>query len=98
MPPVELNALRFWFPRARIGRALVDCCSLTEAVDAIARRCAGGPSACVVTPNAQHIVLLESDAGLREAYANADLVVADGASLVLASRCWEKSCGAGRRR
>ncbi|MGO9208893.1 MAG: WecB/TagA/CpsF family glycosyltransferase [Terriglobales bacterium] len=78
--------MRFRFPRARIGCALVDGCSSAEAVDAIARHAAlGGLPACVVTPNAQHIVLLESDAGLREAYANADLVVADGASLVLAS-------------
>jgi N-acetylglucosaminyldiphosphoundecaprenol N-acetyl-beta-D-mannosaminyltransferase len=65
----------------------VDCCSFQEAVEAITRRAAlGGPSACVVTPNAQHVVLLESDAGLREAYAHAELVVADGASLLLASR------------
>ncbi len=64
----------------------MDRCSSAEAVDAITRHAAlGGPPACVVTPNAQHIVLLESDHGLREAYANADLVVADGASLVLAS-------------
>ena len=40
----------------------------------------------MVTPNAQHIVLLESDGGLRATYAKADLVIADGASLVLASR------------
>ena len=40
----------------------------------------------MVTPNAQHVVLLESDASLRAAYAKADLAVADGASLVLASR------------
>jgi len=46
----------------------------------------GGPPACVVTPNAQHIVLLELDASLREAYSGAELVVADGASLPLASR------------
>jgi len=86
MSPVEHHALRSGFPRARIGRALVDGCSSAEAVDAITRHAAlGGPSACVVTPNAQHIVLLESDANLREAYANADLVVADVASLVLAS-------------
>ena len=86
MSLVEHKALRSGFPRARIGRALVDGCSSTEAVDAITRHAAlGGPPACVVTPNAQHIVLLESDPGLCEAYANADLVVADGASLVLAS-------------
>ncbi len=64
----------------------MDCCSFAEAVDAITRHAArGGPPACIVTPNAQHIVLLQSDASLREAYANADLVVADGVSLVLAS-------------
>ena len=40
----------------------------------------------MVTPNAQHIVLLESDASLRDAYTHAELVVADGASLLLASR------------
>lgn len=83
----DSDAKSFCFPRARIGHAQVDCCSLTEAVEAIAyRAAAGGPSTCVVTPNAQHIVLLESDGGLREAYAKADLVIADGASLVLASR------------
>jgi len=84
VPP---NALSFQFPRARIGRAVVDRCSLAEAVQALARHAArGGPPACVVTPNAQHIVLLESDAALRDAYAHAQLVVADGASLLLASR------------
>jgi len=84
VPP---SALSFQFPRARIGRALVDCCSLAEAVRAIARHAAGGGSpACVVTPNAQHIVLLESEASLRDAYAHAELVVADGASVLLASR------------
>jgi len=83
---VEHNALRSGFPRVRIGRALVDGCSSSQAVDAIARHAArGGPPACVVTPNAQHIVLLESDAALCEVYANAELVVADGVSLVLAS-------------
>jgi len=83
----EQNAESFWFPRARIGRALVDCCSLGEAVEVITRHAAlRGPSACVVTPNAQHIVLLESDAGLQQAYTHADLVLADGASLLMASR------------
>lgn len=84
---VQVNALSFQFPRARIGRALVDCCSFAEAATAIACHAARrGPPACVVTPNAQHIVLLESDASLREAYANADLVVADGAALLFAAR------------
>jgi len=83
---VQPKALSFPFPHARIGRALVDCCSFVEAANAIAHHAARrGSPACVVTPNAQHIVLLESDACLREAYANADLVVADGAALLFAS-------------
>jgi N-acetylglucosaminyldiphosphoundecaprenol N-acetyl-beta-D-mannosaminyltransferase len=65
----------------------VNCCSFQEAVDAITRHAVlAGPSSCVVTPNAQHVVLLESDASLREAYAHAELVVPDGASLLFASR------------
>jgi N-acetylglucosaminyldiphosphoundecaprenol N-acetyl-beta-D-mannosaminyltransferase len=94
MPDFERNIDIPWFPRARIGRALVDCCSLAEAVDVVTRHAAlRGPSACVVTPNAQHIVLLESDAGMQQAYAHADLVLADGASLLMASRLLgEKLC------
>jgi len=84
---VKPPAGRFGFPRASLGRARVDCCSFAQAVEAIIGHAAhAGPSACVVTPNAQHIVLLESDAALRKAYAHAELVVADGASLLLASR------------
>ncbi len=73
--------------RVRIGYALVDNCSFEEAVEAILRHTsAGNRPAYVVTPNAQHVVLLEKDERLQEIYENADLVVADGISLVLASR------------
>lgn len=65
----------------------MDCCSFEQAIVAITSHAAAHDEpACVVTPNAQHIVLLESDAVFREAYAQAELVVPDGASLVLASR------------
>jgi N-acetylglucosaminyldiphosphoundecaprenol N-acetyl-beta-D-mannosaminyltransferase len=40
----------------------------------------------VVTPNTDHIVMLQSDAAFRKAYLNAFLVVADGKPVVLASR------------
>lgn len=40
----------------------------------------------VVTPNVQHAVLLQEHEGLRQAYAQAALVVPDGAPLMLASR------------
>lgn len=39
----------------------------------------------VVTPNAQHIVLLQNDARFREIYRNAFLVVPDGVSLLWAA-------------
>src|SRR4051812_29687888 len=40
----------------------------------------------VVTPNVDHIVKLQSHRGMREAYQNAALTVADGWPLVAASR------------
>ena len=79
--------LRSGVARVRIGGAQVHCCSFARAVDAITRHALLNPwPVCVVTANAQHIVLLETDSNLREAYSHADLVVADGASLVFASR------------
>ncbi len=40
----------------------------------------------VVTPNVDHAVLFQRDAELRESYANASLVLADGMPVVLAAR------------
>ncbi|HEV7222271.1 MAG TPA: WecB/TagA/CpsF family glycosyltransferase, partial [Pirellulales bacterium] len=40
----------------------------------------------VVTPNVDHAVLFQEHVGLRQAYAEAGLVLADGAPVVLASR------------
>jgi N-acetylglucosaminyldiphosphoundecaprenol N-acetyl-beta-D-mannosaminyltransferase len=45
-----------------------------------------GPCRYVVTPNVDHAVLFQDHAGLRQAYAGASLVLADGAPVVLASR------------
>ena len=39
----------------------------------------------VVTPNADHVLLFQKDAGFRDAYAEASLVLPDGISLILAS-------------
>ena len=44
----------------------------------------------VVTPNVDHTRLLNENEGLREAYASADLVLADGMPVVLASRLLRK--------
>ncbi len=44
----------------------------------------------VVTPNVDHAVMLQHNEPLREAYRNADLVLADGFPLVLASKLVRK--------
>jgi N-acetylglucosaminyldiphosphoundecaprenol N-acetyl-beta-D-mannosaminyltransferase len=73
--------------RIAIGDAWVDSCSFDEAISEItAHALAGRGSAYVVTPNAQHIVLLAREPRLREIYREAILVVPDGFSLLLAAR------------
>jgi N-acetylglucosaminyldiphosphoundecaprenol N-acetyl-beta-D-mannosaminyltransferase len=88
MEPVAAARLGWGRPeRIAIGDALVDRCSFQEALDDItAHALQGGAPAYVVTPNAQHIVLLDRQPRLREIYRDADLVVPDGYSLVLAAR------------
>ncbi len=49
------------------------------------------PCRYVVTPNVDHIVKLQSDSAMREAYEGASLVIADGWPLVTASRWLGKS-------
>jgi N-acetylglucosaminyldiphosphoundecaprenol N-acetyl-beta-D-mannosaminyltransferase len=78
--------------RVRIGHALVDSCSFEQAMSAIlAHACTGNRPAYVITPNAQHIVLLDRDPRLREIYRNADLVVPDGISLLFAARVFGRA-------
>ena len=45
-----------------------------------------GPCRYVVTPNVDHAVMLESHSGLRAAYNDASLILADGMPLVAAAR------------
>ena len=45
----------------------------------------------VVTPNVDHAVMVQSDAGLRQAYDRASMILADGAPVVLASRLLGKA-------
>jgi N-acetylglucosaminyldiphosphoundecaprenol N-acetyl-beta-D-mannosaminyltransferase len=73
--------------RVRIGRSNIDAVTSDEALDRLVEL-AEDPSgaAQVVTPNAQHVVLLESDPYLRKIYSDAALVVPDGISLVYAAR------------
>jgi N-acetylglucosaminyldiphosphoundecaprenol N-acetyl-beta-D-mannosaminyltransferase len=91
--PPRPSALRpTGMERVGIGYALVDNCSAQEACEAIISHAkAGGEPAFAATANAQHIVLLDNDPRLREIYDRADLVIADGASLLLAARLYGRS-------
>jgi N-acetylglucosaminyldiphosphoundecaprenol N-acetyl-beta-D-mannosaminyltransferase len=73
--------------RVRIGHSLVDTCTFKQAHNAILHHALTSTHpAYIVTANAQHIVLLNDDQNLREIYRQADLVVPDGISLLLAGR------------
>jgi N-acetylglucosaminyldiphosphoundecaprenol N-acetyl-beta-D-mannosaminyltransferase len=73
-------------PTVTIGRARLACISITEAVDRVLELRTEARPTLVVTANSDHIVRLENDEALAEAYEAADLVVIDGQPLVWASR------------
>jgi N-acetylglucosaminyldiphosphoundecaprenol N-acetyl-beta-D-mannosaminyltransferase len=78
--------------RIAVGHALIDNCSLEQVCEAIVTHARNqGEPAHVITPNAQHIVLLEKDPKLQEVYDHAHLVVADGISLLIAARLYGRS-------
>jgi N-acetylglucosaminyldiphosphoundecaprenol N-acetyl-beta-D-mannosaminyltransferase len=73
--------------RVQVGDAFLHACTFDEAVAVlIEHACSNNAPSYVVTPNAQHIVLLRADPDLREIYSKAILVVADGSSISLAAR------------
>jgi N-acetylglucosaminyldiphosphoundecaprenol N-acetyl-beta-D-mannosaminyltransferase len=78
--------------RIGVGHALIDNYSAEEVCAAIIDHARNrGGSAYVLTPNAQHIVLLEKERRLQEIYDHADLVIPDGASLLIAARLYGRS-------
>jgi N-acetylglucosaminyldiphosphoundecaprenol N-acetyl-beta-D-mannosaminyltransferase len=72
--------------RLRIGRLHVDRVTLAEAVDRVEGLILAGQGGVVVTPNVDHVVLAERHQAFCEAYAAADLSLADGKPIVWASR------------
>lgn len=70
----------------RIGRLHVDRITLAGAVDAVEGMVLAGRGGVVVTPNVDHVVLAERHPSFCEAYAAADLSLADGKPIVWASR------------
>lgn len=78
--------------RIGIGHALVDNCSSEEVCASIIEHAKGrGRPAYVITPNAQHIVLLEKERRFQEVYDHADLVIPDGISLLIAARLYGRA-------
>lgn len=75
-------------PRVHLFGVEIDVVRMQEAVGVLLDWIALNDGVCryVVTPNVDHAVLLQEHAGLRRAYAEASLVLADGAPIVLASR------------
>lgn len=65
-----------------------DCVRMEHAVAQLLLWLRGSEGACqyVVTPNVDHVVIYQESAALREAYATAGLVLADGAPVVAASQ------------
>jgi N-acetylglucosaminyldiphosphoundecaprenol N-acetyl-beta-D-mannosaminyltransferase len=79
-------------PRIAVGHALIDNCSSEQVCESIiAHALKRGKPTHVITPNAQHIVLLERDRELQEVYDHADLVIPDGISLLIAARLYGRS-------
>jgi len=72
--------------RVRIGSLWIDALSFDGALQAVERLLDSGAGGALFTPNLDHIVIADSHAGLREAYAAADMAVADGQWVVWASR------------
>ena len=64
----------------------VDDTTMAGALDAMESLIAAGGSGLVVTPNVQHVVLLQHDREFQRAYARASLVLPDSVPLVWASR------------
>lgn len=76
--------------RIRFMNTEIDNITLEEAVQRCCELAAGDtPGHYVVTPNIDHIVRLESDALLGEAYRDADLILTDGKPLVWISLAFE---------
>ena len=68
-----------------LGHAHIDRLDLNSAVDKLINAARGGCS-YVVTPNSDHLVMLETNAAFRQVYAGAFLTLADGMPIVWASR------------
>ena len=72
--------------KVRFLNVSVDNLTMSEAISAADDLIRQKKCAFVATPNVDHLVLLEKDNGLRDAYEKADLVLADGMPIVWFSK------------
>jgi N-acetylglucosaminyldiphosphoundecaprenol N-acetyl-beta-D-mannosaminyltransferase len=72
-------------PDVAVGRARVRVLDLADAADEVVDLAASGDSALIVTPNIQHVSLLEQDDVFAEAYAGTQYQYADGWPVVWAA-------------
>jgi N-acetylglucosaminyldiphosphoundecaprenol N-acetyl-beta-D-mannosaminyltransferase len=84
------------WPRPSLFGVHIDGLGLAEAVAWVMTTAKqhGRPCRFVVTPNADHAILLQENAALRAAYADASLVIPDGWPVVAASRLLGKPLAA----
>jgi N-acetylglucosaminyldiphosphoundecaprenol N-acetyl-beta-D-mannosaminyltransferase len=72
--------------RFKLGYATIDVVNQKEALERLVEMAEQGPCRYAVTPNSDHIVMLEEHEELRAVYRDAHLVLADGMPVVWASR------------
>lgn len=72
--------------RIRFLNTFVDNITMEEAVQRIDELISQRNSSYVVTPNLDHIVIMEKDKEFQEIYNNADLIVTDGKPLIWISK------------
>ncbi|MBK6005162.1 WecB/TagA/CpsF family glycosyltransferase [Ramlibacter ginsenosidimutans] len=93
-PTLSIGSLHFSFVltgvhlsgRFALGHALINRESFEDIAQQVVKLALRPSPALVVTPNADHVVRLERNSELREAYAKAALVTPDGMPVVWASR------------
>lgn len=72
--------------KVKIGKASIDNLTFEEAISQIIVLAKTGKAAYIVTPNADHVLLLEKDEEFRSVYQEASLVLPDGTPLVWGSK------------
>lgn len=76
--------------RIKILNSEFDNCTMEEAVEAVRNMAAGSKPSYVVTPNLDHLLNMDEDKEFNKACREADLLLADGISIVLLARYLHK--------